>query len=163
MESAAYNNSGEETTEGYCTDWLDAQHAVFQLSNLCMLISFLTPIRFKYHCFFLRIMLNFGFLLCIIWSSAFVCMPDVVIWSSIFLVINSVYLLYIGYMEVPVRFSKTLEDVYLHSFKPLRVTRKQFKELADFGTMQLLGKGVYYAKQNQSKTGQKLSLLLKGR
>ncbi|KAL4233329.1 hypothetical protein ACF0H5_008011 [Mactra antiquata] len=164
MESTVnQNETSEDLDGGHCEGWMTAQHAVFQLSNLCILISFLTPIRFKYHFFFLRIMLNFGFLIFIIWSAAFVCMPDVVIWNSVFIVINSGYIIYIGYMEVPVRFSKTLEDVYLHSFKPLKVTRKQFKELADFGTMQLLGKGVVYARQDQSKTGQKLSLLLKGR
>lgn len=159
----ATNGSGAAIMEGYCSDWLDAQHAVFQLSNLCILISLLTPTSFKFHCFFLRIMLNFGFLLCIIWGAVFACKLDTVIWNSVFLTINSVHLVYIGYKVVPQRFAKTLDQIYVHSFRPLKVSRKQFKVLTDFGHMQLLGKGAIYAKQDHTKTGQKLSILLKGR
>lgn len=155
-------NSSEHQSE-FCSDWLDAQHAVFQLSQLCMLISFLTPTNFKYHCFFLRIMLNFGFLLCVIWGAVFVCMSDIVIWNAIFLCVNSIHVVYLGYKAMPERFPKATEDVYAHTFKPLKVTRKQFKEITDFGNLQLLGKGAIYAKQDQTKTGQKLSILLKGR
>ncbi|XP_053396631.1 blood vessel epicardial substance-like [Mercenaria mercenaria] len=157
------NGNNTELEPGFCGDWLDAQHALFQLANLCMLISFLTPTNFKYHCFFLRIMLNFGFLLSVIWGAVFVCMTDIVIWNAIFLCVNSVHLVYLGYKVVPERFPKALEDVYSHTFKPLKVTRKQFKEITDFGSMQVLGKGAVYAKQDQTKTGQKLSILLKGR
>lgn len=159
----ASNNSSLGSNNEMCSEWLDAQHAVFQLANLCMLISFLTPVTFKYHCFFLRIMLNFAFLLCIVWGALFVCMPDIVIWNAVFLFVNSIHLVYIGYKVVPEKFSKTLEDVYSHSFKPLKVTRKQFKDIADFGSMQLIGKGSAYAKQDHTKTGQRLSILLKGR
>lgn len=158
---ANVNNTDLEA--GYCSDWLDAQHAVFQLANLCMLISFLTPTNFKYHCFFLRIMLNLGFLLCLIWGAVFVCLSDMVIWNAIFLFVNSTHLVYIGYKIMPERFPKALEDVYSHTFKPLKVTRKQFKDITEFGDMQLLGKGATYAKQDQTKTGQRLSILLKGR
>lgn len=162
MQVNITNSSEHLAEEGYCSDWLGAQHAVFQLSNLCLLISFLTPTSFKFHVFFLRIMLNFGFILCLIWGAVFVCKSDTVIWNGAFLTINSVHLVYLGYKVVPERFSKTLEEVYSHTFKPLKVSRKQFKNLTDFGDMQLLGKGAIYAKQDQSKTGQRLSILLKG-
>lgn len=158
------NNTTDEHLEvSHCSDWGEAQHAVFQLANLCMLISFLTPYTFRYHSFFLRVMVNFCYLLTVIWSAVIVCMSDVLVWNSVFVLINSVQMCYIGYKIAPDRFSKALEDAYSHVFKPLKVTRKQFKGIADLGAMQLLGKGSTYAKQDQNKTGQKLSILLKGR
>lgn len=162
MENVS-NSSMDTSDDSHCNSWGEAQHAVFQLANLCMLISFLTPHNFRYHTFFLRVMINFCYLLTVIWSSVFVCMLDVLIWNSAFVVLNSVHLCYIGYKILPDRFSKALEDVYTHTFKPLKATRKQFKGIADLGAMQLLGKGSSYAKQDQTKTGKKLSILLKGR
>ncbi|XP_052810889.1 blood vessel epicardial substance-A-like isoform X2 [Mya arenaria] len=146
-----------------CEKWTNAQHAVFQLANLCFLISLLTPYTFKYHSLFLRVMLNVGYVLTLIWASVFVCMSDVVIWSTVILAVNSAHIVYLTYVSVPHRFSKALEHVYLRTFKPLKVTRKQFKGLADLGTMHLQGKGSFYARQKQTPTGHKLSVLLKGR
>ncbi|XP_052810891.1 blood vessel epicardial substance-like isoform X4 [Mya arenaria] len=146
-----------------CEKWTNAQHAVFQLANLCFLISLLTPYTFRYHSLFLRVMLNVGYILTLIWASVFVCMSDVVIWSIVILVVNSAHIVYLTYISVPHRFSKALEHVYLRTFKPLKVTRKQFKGLADLGGMHLQGKGSFYARQNQTPTGHKLSVLLKGR
>ena len=156
-------NSSDGLDELHCSGWGDAQHALFQLANLCMLLSFLTPYKFRYHSFFLRIMINVCFFLTVIWSALFACMVDMLIWNSLFVIVNSVQLCYIGYNIVPDKFSNALEDEYTHMFKPLKVTRTQFKGIADLGAMHLLGKGTMYAKQDQSTTGQKLSILLKGR
>lgn len=157
------NDSSGNSTEGICVDWLDAQHALFQLANLCMVISFLTPSNFRHHSFFLRLMLNFGFLFIVIWSSLFICMPDVLTWNLVFMFVNTCHLAYLGYQIIPSRFSKTCEDLYLKTFKPLKVTRKQFQKIAEFGNILVLAKGAVYAKEGNSRCGQKLSMLLKGR
>ncbi|WAR08927.1 PPD1A-like protein [Mya arenaria] len=164
LANATYDNVTSILAPGkYCEDWTDAQHAVFQLAKLCVLMSILSPCTFKYHSLFLRIMLNFGYVLTLIWASVFVCLFDVVIWSSVSLAMNSAHIVYLTYVYIPHKFSKSLEDVYLHTYKPLKVTRKQFKGLADLGTMHLLGKGSFYARQEHTLTGHKLSILLKGR
>ena len=157
------NETPSNATDGICVDWLDAQHVLFQLANLCMVISFLTPSNFKHHCFFLRLMLNFGFLFLVIWSAVFICMPDVLAWNIVFLSVNMFHLAYLGYQIIPQRFSKTCEDAYAKIFKPLKVSRKQFRDIAEFGNILVLAKGAVYAKEGQSRCGQKLSMLLKGR
>ena len=158
-----YNITNEILQKRFCEDWRDAQHAVFQLAHLCILIAFLTPSNFKHHCFFLRIMLCIGYLLVVIWSVLFMCMTDVLSWNAVFLLANITHLFHLGYRVMPDRFTKTLDEVYNHSFKPLRITRKQFKHLVEFGNMVLLPKGALYAKRGRHKIGQKLSILLKGR
>ena len=158
-----FNETSGNTTDGTCVAWLDAQHALFQLANLCMVISFLTPSNFKHHCFFLRLMLNFGFLFLVIWSAVFICMPDVFAWNLVFLFVNMFHLAYLGYQIIPQRFSKTCEDVYAKTFKPLKVSRRQFRDIAQFGNILVLAKGAVYAKEGNSRCGQKLSMLLKGR
>lgn len=164
LDNTTFINTTTTTVlEKRCEEWTEAQHAVFQLAKLCMLISFLTPCTFRYHTFFLRILLNFGYILTLIWASVFVCMMDVVIWSSIIITVNTAYILYLGYKYIPHRFSKALDEVYLHTYKPLKVSRKQFKGIANLGTMQLLGKGSFYARQDHTPTGHRLAILLKGR
>ncbi|KAK3600504.1 hypothetical protein CHS0354_007884 [Potamilus streckersoni] len=148
---------------GHCSDWKEAQHALFQLGNLCMIISFLTPSGFRYHTFFLRFMLNIGFVFSIIWAGFFICMMDILIWNFVFFILNSAHVIYLGYRMFPVRFSKTLEEVYAKMFKPLKVNRKQFRDLSQFANILLLAKGSVYAKEGNSKIGQKLSVLIKGR
>ena len=157
------NETANNATDGMCVDWMDAQHALFQLANLCMIISFLTPSNFRHHSFFLRLMLNFGFLFIVIWSSVFICMPDVLAWNLVFMFINTIHLAYLGYRIIPPRFSKTCEELYTKAFKPLKVTRKQFKDIAEFGNILVLAKGAVYAREGNSRCGQKLSMLLKGR
>ena len=158
-----FNETFANTTGGVCVDWLDAQHALFQLANLCMVISFLTPSNFRHHCFFLRLMLNFGFLFLVIWSAVFICMPDVLAWNLVFMLVNMLHLAYLGFQIIPQRFSKTCEDVYAKTFKPLKVSRRQFRDIAEFGNILVLAKGAVYAKEGSSRCGQKLSMLLKGR
>ncbi|KAH3746472.1 hypothetical protein DPMN_180880 [Dreissena polymorpha] len=161
--NATVTNASDVETKDHCKDWAEAQHAVFQLARLFILISFLTPCTFRYHSLFLRVMLSCGHILTLIWGAVFVCMPDFVIWCGAFSVANLVHIVYLAYTSLPDRFSKALDDIYLHVFKPLKISRKQFQGLAEIGSMELLGKGGSYAKQDHTCTGLRLSMLLKGR
>ena len=146
-----------------CSDWQDAQHALFQLANLCLIISFLTPSSFKHHSFFLRLIISFGYLFFGLWGGVFVCMPDVLVWNIGFLVINVTHLAYLGCRMCPIRLGKLTQDLYEKMFKPLRVDRERYKTLTLLGDTYLLTKGSGYATEGRTKCGNKLSILLKGR
>ncbi|CAG2199990.1 BVES [Mytilus edulis] len=146
-----------------CSDWQDAQHALFQLANFCLIISFLTPSSFKHHAFFLRLVISFGYLFFGLWAGVFVCMPDVLAWNLGFLLVNFVHVMYLGYQMCPTRLGHLTKELYEKMFKPLNVDRKRFKALTNIGDTYLLTKGTYYATEGRTKCGNKLSILLKGR
>lgn len=146
-----------------CNDWQDAQHSLFQLANLCLIISFLTPSSFRHHAFFLRLIVSFGYLFFGLWAGLFVCMPDFIGWNLGFFTVNLIYLVYLGYKMCPTRLGHFTEELYEHTFKPLNVDRKRFKELTSIGDTYLLTKGTVYATEGKTKCGNKISILLKGR
>ncbi|KAL5010286.1 hypothetical protein ScPMuIL_012591, partial [Solemya velum] len=146
-----------------CHDWQDAQHALFQLANLCMVISFLTPSSFKYHMFFLRFMMSLGFIFFVLWAGFVICMPDVLIWNGVFFLVNLGFVIYLGYHVLPARYNKDLEDLYVKIFKPLKITPDEFRDLSVLAEMDILTKGSIYAKEKVTCCGKKLSILLKGR
>ncbi|CAC5409868.1 BVES [Mytilus coruscus] len=146
-----------------CSDWQDAQHALFQLANFCLIISFLTPSSFKHHAFFLRLVISFGYLFFGLWAGVFVCMPDVLAWNVGFLLVNFAHVMYLGYQMCPTRLGHFTKELYQKMFKPLNVDRKRFKALTHIGDTYLLTKGTYYATEGRTKCGNKLSILLKGR
>lgn len=146
-----------------CETWLEAQHALFQLANLCFAISFLTPSGFKYHCLFLRTLLLLGFSMFIFWSGLVVCMLDVLGWNIAFFIINLIHIIYLAYSTYPVKFHRELEDLYVKVFKPLKMTRFEFKALTKVGKRCNLAKGNIYAIEAVTNTNEKFSILLKGR
>lgn len=150
-------------SSGQCHDWQDAQHALFQLANLCMVISFLTPSSFKYHMFFLRFMMSLGFIFFVLWAGFVICMPDVLIWNGVFFLVNLGFVIYLGYHVLPARYNKDLEDLYVKIFKPLKITPDEFRDLSVLAEMDILTKGSIYAKEKVTCCGKKLSILLKGR
>ena len=56
-----------------------------------------------------------------------------------------------------------LEDIYVNLFKPLQVTRFQFRELYGQGHVKDIPMGSSYAIENENLIGQKLSVLVSGR
>lgn len=146
-----------------CSDWQEAQHALFQLANLCLIISFLTPSSFRHHAFCLRVIISFGYLFFGLWAGVFVCMPDVVAWNIVFFIVNFSHLVYLGYKMFPARLGKLTRELYDKVFKPLNVERNRFKAVAQLGDTYLLTKGNFYATEGRTKCGNKLSMLLKGR
>lgn len=150
-------------TSGQCNDWQDAQHALFQLANLCMVISFLTPSSFKYHMFFLRFMMSLGFIFFVLWAGFVICMPDVLAWNGAFFLVNLGFVIYLGYHVLPARYNKDLEDLYIKIFKPLKITPDEFRDLSVLAELDILTKGSVYAREKVTCCGRKLSILLKGR
>ncbi|OWF52518.1 blood vessel epicardial substance-A-like [Mizuhopecten yessoensis] len=157
------NATGSPDILGGCSDWQEVQHALFQLANLCLVLSFLTPTNFHHHAFFLRFILGFGYLFFSIWAGIFVCMPDVLSWNCLFFVVNTGHLSLLLYRMFPTRFRSELDELYSKVFKPLKVTRQQFKDISDQGELYVLTRGTYYAKEGCTEGGRKLSILVKGR
>jgi len=149
--------------KGSCSDWQDLQHALFQLANLCLIVSFLTPSSFQHHAFFLRFILGFGYLFFTLWAGFFVCMPDVLGWNSVFFCVNLIHMLYLGYKMFPARFRSELDELYSKMFKPLKVSRQQFKDLSNLADLYVLTRGSVYAREEYTDCGEKVSLLVKGR
>ena len=153
------NGNGTAT----CDEWLGAQHVLFQLANLCFCVSFLTPSSCKYHALFLRAVLSFGCLFLVIWGASVDCHVDVLTWYLAFLIVNVSHLGFIIFSLYPVSLHPDLEDLYSRSFKPLKVTRGQFKELSGHGKLSDLHIGASYAVESATLAGQKVSILLSGR
>ncbi|XP_062589589.1 blood vessel epicardial substance-like [Saccostrea cucullata] len=152
-----------DATQGACADWREAQHSLFQLANMCLILSFLIPNKFRYYPLCLRIFLGTGYLFFSLWSGLIVCMPDVLLWSAGFFLVNLFHLCYIGYRMLPSRIDKNLDDLYKKLFEPLRVGKPEYDCLVKLGYVYELEKFGEYAKEGITQCGQKTSILLKGR
>lgn len=115
-----------DKTQGSCKDWKDAQHYLFQLANLCLILSFLIPNWFRHYPLRLRFFLGIGYLLFSLWSGQNVCMPDVLCWSAAFFLVNLLYLCYIGYKILPPRDNKHLDELYQNLFELLQVSKMEY-------------------------------------
>ncbi|KAI8772704.1 blood vessel epicardial substance-A isoform X1 [Biomphalaria glabrata] len=146
-----------------CHDWMDAQHTLFQLANLCAAVSLLTPSSFRHHLLFLRCLLLISFLLFILWAGLFECMLDVLVWNCLFFAVDLVHIIILVYTNIPSRFNKSLLDLYDKKMKPLKVGRRDFAELCSHGNIIPLRKGIKYAMENVTPCGEKVSILLRGR
>ncbi|KAK3099011.1 hypothetical protein FSP39_025252 [Pinctada imbricata] len=157
------NNVSISFQNGRCEDWKEAQHALFQLANLCLIIAFLTPTNFQNHALCVRCILGLGYLFFTLWTGLIVCMPDILAWNIGFFVINFLFTCYITYEMLPTRFDFALDELYTKMFKPLNISRKVFKELLSIGSVSVLAKHDIYAQEGSTLVGTKTSILLKGR
>ena len=163
---APANISGNLTSNGTETgdcNWNRAQHLVFQVANLCIVIAFLCPKNFKYHVQGFRGMLCLGTFFLLIWGGTVVCQSDVLGWNIVFFLINLGHLVYLAHIHWPVRINPELEELYTKMFRPLKVQRAQFSELTSHGLIKDLPNGATYALENATHTGEKVSILLSGR
>ena len=152
-------------TEGKneCGHWREAQHVLFQLANMCFAIAFIIPASFQYHAVCMRGALCLASLLVVIWSGSITCHPDALTWYLLFFVLNIVYFLYSAYRSYPASFSPELEELFANVFRPLKVTRHQFRELTFHAQIKDLPNGATYALEGATHIGEKMSILLTGR
>ncbi|XP_026318800.1 blood vessel epicardial substance-like isoform X2 [Hyposmocoma kahamanoa] len=110
-----------------CSSWKPINHIFFQVTNACFLLAFLAP-HTPSGLIWLRVCLVLGcaFSGFYAWVE---CNLDAVIWDCAFLVINFVYLAMHFYLLRPIKFHKEIEEVYIALFKPLRVSRRQFRRV----------------------------------
>jgi hypothetical protein len=84
------------------------QNLYYQLGCVCFLLAFLAPIHRPYGALWSRCMLIFGCVLFTIWAQ---CMPDALIWSICFFLVNFIYMIVLLCKLRPVSFDKEIEAV----------------------------------------------------
>ncbi|BFZ25363.1 hypothetical protein BsWGS_28402 [Bradybaena similaris] len=148
---------------GTCQVWQGAQHALFQLANLCAVVSLLTPCSFRHHILFMRSWLAVCYLLLVLWAGFFVCMLDALVWNCLFFFIDFMHIISLAYTNIPNQFSPSVNDFYKKRLRPLKVSRKEFGEMCNMGTIVSLHKGGFYSFENHTLAREKVSVLLHGR
>ncbi|KAG8278604.1 cAMP binding [Homalodisca vitripennis] len=148
---------------GWCDDWRQPQHILFQLANVCCMLSYSSPTN-RIGIVFMHSLLIIGYFTFSVWAWSIVCAPDVFIWNLCFTLLNLFQLIYVLYQMRPVKFDPELEEVYHTLFRPFKVTRLQFKKLVcgDLAQIMSLHAGEAYAMQDLTRTD-RLGLLLTGK
>ncbi|XP_034239009.1 blood vessel epicardial substance-like [Thrips palmi] len=147
----------------FCEGWEAIQNNLFQVSNLFFCIAFLVPRTFKQSVLLYRFLLVIGFMLAAGWASFHLCAFDVFLWSLALMAINGVHTAFLVVRFLPPALSPDLTELYLKVFKPLKVSKKAFKELAREGSVLTLEAGDAYAVEEQTPADERLSILLKGK
>lgn len=118
-------------SDGICREgWLPTNHILFQLANTFLFLSYLAPTGI-HGLLYLRSCLALGCLFFALWGWIILCALDTFVWNFMFTIINLIHIAIILYMLRPIHFSRDIELVYRLLFKPLRVSRHQFKKVLD--------------------------------
>ena len=104
------NTFGELTNN--CSDWQwqTPRHIYFQMANALFLIAFLSPHK-SFGFLLTRCALLVASIVMTMWSYLIECSLDGVIWCSLFLVVNFIYLSVLIYQMRPIRFEKEIDAV----------------------------------------------------
>ncbi|XP_069743565.1 blood vessel epicardial substance isoform X1 [Narcine bancroftii] len=147
-----------------CSNWKEIHHLIFHLANICFAIGLLIPTTVKSHMILLRGMLTAGCALFIAWAVFYRCALDIVIWNSLFLVLNMMHLIYLLYKRRPIKINKELKVLYRKMFEPLHVPPDLFQRLTgQFCSIRTLKKDQTYAAEDKTSVDDRLSVLLKGK
>ncbi|XP_030055024.1 popeye domain-containing protein 3 isoform X1 [Microcaecilia unicolor] len=147
-----------------CEHWREMHHLVFHLANICFAVGLVVPTTLSIHMILLRAMLCLGCMFFIIWTTLFRCAVDIMIWNSLFLVVNLMHFVYLVYKKRPIKIEKELKGIYKRMFEPLHVPPETFQRLTgQFCTIQNLKKGQIYAGEDKTSVDDRLSILLKGK
>lgn len=93
-----------------CIIWQRPHHMYFQLGNAFLLLAFLAPHR-PFGILWLRAMLVIGAVLLAMYGYLIDCAQDVVLWSSLFFGVNTIYLIAALCRLRPVRFDREIDAV----------------------------------------------------
>ncbi|CAG9562359.1 unnamed protein product [Danaus chrysippus] len=146
----------------HCPKWRPINHIFFQTANVFFLLSFLAP-HTPSGLIWLRVALILGCSFSGLWAWSIECYLDSVVWNCVFVVINFVYFSVQFYLLRPIKFHKDIEEVYLALFKPLRVSRRQFRRvLMCMRNVRQLKCHELYAHEKVTKVDS-LSLVLSGK
>ncbi|XP_015108580.1 blood vessel epicardial substance [Diachasma alloeum] len=148
---------------GYCDEWESAQHKLFQVANLFFAAAFLVPRSFKASVLALRTCLTAGFMLAALWAGITICALDAMLWCLALGLLNGIHSLILACRFLPPALSPELAELYLKLFKPYRVSKKHFQELAKEARILKLDPGQTYATEGVSAADERLSILLRGK
>ncbi|XP_072572799.1 popeye domain-containing protein 1 isoform X2 [Paramormyrops kingsleyae] len=160
----AVHDLGLEENGTSCKAWEETHHLVFHLANACLALGIAIPTTLSVHMILLRILLITGCSLFIAWATLHRCALDIMLWNVVFLIINTLHLLYLLYKRRPIKIDRELQSVYRRMFEPLHVREDLFQKLTgQFCTIQTLKKGQAYATEDKTSVDDRLSILLKGK
>ncbi|XP_076686879.1 popeye domain-containing protein 1-like [Andrena cerasifolii] len=148
---------------GYCDEWEAAQHKLFQAANLFFAAAFLVPRSFKASVLALRTFLTAGFMLAALWAGITICALDAMLWCLALGLLNGIHSLILACRFLPPALSPELAELYLKLFKPYKVSKKHFQELAKEARILKLDSGQTYATEGVTPADERLSILLRGR
>ncbi|KAL1497062.1 hypothetical protein ABEB36_008087 [Hypothenemus hampei] len=157
------NGTIDDSSWTTCKEWTPAQHNLFQTANFFFAAAFLVPGSFKQSVLLVRALLSFGYFFLAIWGGLEVCAPDVLLWNIIIVILNCTHTALLTWRFLPSTLTLDLTELYIKVFKPLRVSKKHFKELVKEANVENLECGDIYAVENSSPADERLSILLKGR
>ncbi|XP_032877982.1 uncharacterized protein LOC116973784 [Amblyraja radiata] len=147
-----------------CDNWKEIQHLIFHLANICFAVGLVIPTTVKVHMILLRGMLSIGCALFIAWAALYRCALDIIIWNSLFLILNMMHCIYLIYKRRPIKLDKELKALYRRMFEPLHVPPDLFQRLTgQFCSIMTLTKDQTYAAEDKTSVDDRLSILLKGK
>ncbi|XP_050447401.1 blood vessel epicardial substance-like [Cataglyphis hispanica] len=148
---------------GYCDEWEAAQHKLFQAANLFFAAAFLVPRSFKASVLALRTFLTAGFMLAALWAGITICALDAMLWCLALGLLNGIHSLILACRFLPPALSPELAELYLKLFKPYKVSKKHFQELAKEARILKLDSDQTYATEGVTQADKRLSILLRGK
>ncbi|XP_071053052.1 blood vessel epicardial substance-A-like [Onthophagus taurus] len=151
------------TVGGTCKEWTPAQHNLFQTANFFFAFAFIVPGKFKQSVLLVRALLTLGYVFLTFWAAADVCSPDILLWNLLLVILNLTHTVLLTWRFLPPTLTLELTELYLKVFKPLRVSKKHFKELVREAQVINLERGDIYAVEDVSPADERLSILLKGK
>ena len=110
-----------------------------------------------------RSLASAGLLVSVLWAGIHVCTPDIFAWNMLLAGINIVHAVILTCRFLPPALSVELTELYVRMFKPLRVSKKHFKELAREASLLNLAAGDSYAIEEVTPADERLSILLRGK
>ncbi|KAL1454962.1 hypothetical protein WDU94_009089 [Cyamophila willieti] len=146
-----------------CPHWVSTQDQLFQYSHICFVIAFCAPRIYKPSILFFRLLLGMGFLISAFWASVHVCFYDAFVWNMILAVVNASHAGALITIFLPPALSIELTELYIRVFKPVKISKKQFKELTSEATICKLAQGESYAIEERTSADERLSILLRGK
>ncbi|KAK0171949.1 hypothetical protein PV328_005335 [Microctonus aethiopoides] len=132
-------------------------------ANLFFAAAFLIPRSFKASVLALRTFLTAGFMLAALWAGITICALDAMLWCLALGLLNGIHSLILACRFLPPALSPELAELYLKLFKPYRVSKKHFQELAKEARILKLDPGQTYATEGVSPADERLSILLRGK
>jgi len=146
-----------------CAEWLESQNVSFHFSMICFVCSFLLPPTHRLYDVSLRTFSILAIALLMVWDAFFWCTWDIIVWGSLWLILNAIRLLYWAYESRAVKFESEFEDVYTEVFEPFNVSRSDFKALIGQNCKYVdIMPGDRYAVENMTTTESRVSLLISG-
>ncbi|KFP51450.1 Blood vessel epicardial substance, partial [Cathartes aura] len=148
--------------ETACENWKEIHHLVFHVANICFAVGLVIPTTLNLHMIFLRGLLTIGCALFIIWATLYRCALDIMIWNSVFLVVNLLHFIYLVYKRRPIKIEKELSSLYKRMFEPLHVPPELFQRLTgQFCNIQTL-KTEWGRRTAQRLTGPRMKVSYRG-